>query len=254
MSLEFFPPVFLRKNCVSCAYPKVLICLFLFSAVILSGCAAKLNGAGGSSGGLQEAPLGSARNPIVDSNMSLPEALRKEAPVEFKERQRLVEVLYYSFDGKIHKGQLVIDARLVEDIQEAFRVALETRFPIASVIPISDERFFKNGEWNEDNQSMLANNTSAFNYRRVTGGKGLSRHAYGFAIDINPALNPYIKGNLVLPSGAIYDTYKLGTLEPDSAVVKTFIRLGWEWGGNWKSLKDYQHFEKVPAGAQNSQE
>jgi len=28
-------------------------------------------------------------------------------------------------------------------------------------------------------------------------------------------------------------------------VVKTFIRLGWDWGGNWKSLKDYQHFEKV---------
>jgi len=28
-------------------------------------------------------------------------------------------------------------------------------------------------------------------------------------------------------------------------VVKTFKRLGWTWGGEWKSLKDYQHFEKV---------
>jgi hypothetical protein len=92
---------------------------------------------------------------------------------------------------------------------------------------------------------MLANNTSAFNYRKVTGGKYLSRHAYGFAIDINPVQNPYIKGRIVLPPNAVYDTSKPGTLACDSLVVTTFIRLGWTWGGNWKSLKDYQHFEKV---------
>ncbi|MFQ8804251.1 MAG: M15 family metallopeptidase [Alistipes indistinctus] len=22
------------------------------------------------------------------------------------------------------------------------------------------------------------------------------------------------------------------------------MRLGWTWGGNWTSLKDYMHFEK----------
>ncbi|TAM38379.1 M15 family peptidase [bacterium] len=177
--------------------------------------------------------------------MSLPEALRKEAPPEFKKRQRLVDVVYYSFDGKIHKGQLVIDERLAGDIREVFRVALENKFPIGSVIPISNDRFFKDGKWNEDDLSMLSNNTSAFNYRLVTGGKSLSRHAYGFAIDINPVQNPYFKGNVVLPAGAVYDTRKPGTLSFNSPVVKTFLRLGWTWGGNWKSLKDYQHFEKV---------
>jgi len=25
-------------------------------------------------------------------------------------------------------------------------------------------------------------------------------------------------------------------------VVAAFARIGWEWGGNWNSLKDYQHF------------
>lgn len=159
-----------------------------------------------------------------------------------------MDLLYYSFDGKIHKGQLVIDARLVEDIREVFRVALENKFPINSVIPISDDRFFKNGKWNEDDQSMLSNNTSAFNYRTVTAGKALSNHAYGFAIDINPAQNPYIKGNVVLPPNAVYATAKPGTLTHDSPVVRTFIRLGWTWGGNWKSLKDYQHFEKILQG------
>jgi len=223
---------------------KYLLFFLLFLVVVLSGCATKFRGAGTTPvGQLTQSSLGTLQNPIIDSDMSLPEALRKESPPEFKARQRLVDVVYYSFDGKIHKGQLVIDGRLVEDIREVFRVALEYKFPIGSVIPISHDRFFKNGKWNEDDLSMLANNTSAFNYRVVTGGKSLSKHAYGFAIDINPLQNPYIKGKTVLPPNAVYDTLKPGTLVYDSPVVKTFIRLGWTWGGKWKSLKDYQHFE-----------
>jgi hypothetical protein len=213
----------------------------------LSGCATGVNGLGRQPiGQLSQPVIGSLQNPIIDIDISLAEALKKEGPLEFKQRQRLIEVLYYSFDGKIHKGQLVIDERLLKDIQEVFRVALENKFPIGSVIPISSDRFFKNGKWNDDDQSMLSNNTSAFNYRMVTAGKSLSKHAYGFAIDINPVQNPYIKGKLVLPPNAVYDRSKPGTLTCDCPVVKTFIRLGWTWGGNWKSLKDYQHFEKVP--------
>jgi len=191
------------------------------------------------------APLGSIHNPIIDSDISLSEALRKWAPPAFKRRQTIVDVLYYSFDGKFHKGQLVIDERLANDIREVFRVALETRFPIKSVIPISHDRFYKNGKWNSDGQSMVSNNTSAFNYRKATGSKNLSMHAYGFAIDINPVQNPYIKKRTVYPRGAVYDVRKPGTLTRNGPIVRTFLRLGWTWGGNWKSLKDYQHFEKV---------
>ena len=25
-------------------------------------------------------------------------------------------------------------------------------------------------------------------------------------------------------------------------VVSAFASIGWEWGGDWRSLKDYQHF------------
>jgi peptidoglycan L-alanyl-D-glutamate endopeptidase CwlK len=215
-------------------YFFVFILILIF---VLSGCATARIPSG--------ALIGTVQNPIIDSNITLSEALRKYAPPEFKEKQRIVDVLYYSFDSKVHQGQIVIEERLTSDIQEIFRVALDTRFPIASVVPISDDRFYKDGEWNADNQSMMSNNTSAFNYRKVTGGKSLSMHAYGFAIDINPAQNPYIKGSIVLPPGAIYEPCKPGTLTRYSPVVKTFIRLGWTWGGNWKSLKDYQHFEKV---------
>jgi len=223
-----------------------LFFLPLCLAVFLSGCAVNLDAAGRMpAADLERSPAGSLQNPIVDSDISLAQALRKEAPPEFKRRQRIIDLLYYSFDGKIHKGQLVIDERLAGDIREVFQVILETKFPVGSVIPISHDRFFRNGKWNEDDLSMMANNTSAFNYRLVTGGKSLSRHAYGLALDINPLQNPYIKGSTVLPPGAVYDTRKPGTLSPGSPVVKTFIRLGWTWGGNWVSLKDYQHFEKV---------
>lgn len=190
-------------------------------------------------------PAGTLRNPIVDSNITLATALRKYSPPEFQKKQRLIEVRYYSFDGKIHQGQLVIDQRLVSDIRTIFRVALKNKFPIGSVIPIAHERFFKDGKWNEDNQSMLSNNSAGFNYRTVTGGTVLSMHAYGFAIDINPVQNPYIKEEIILPPGAVYDPRLPGTFTPDCPVVKIFKCLGWTWGGDWESLKDYQHFEKV---------
>ena len=225
---------------------KYLFLFILFLTVALFGCTTEFSGVGRiPTGHINQTAVGSLHEPIIDSDISLSEALRKESPPEFKKRQKIIDVLYYSFDGKIHKGQLVIDERLIGDIQEVFRVALENRFPITSVIPISSDRFFKNGKWNDDDQSMLSNNTSAFNYRKATGGKTLSKHAYGFAIDINPVQNPYIKGKIVLPPNAVYNTAKPGTLTYDSPVVRTFIRLGWTWGGNWKSLKDYQHFEKV---------
>jgi len=224
---------------------KYLFFFLLFLTAVLSGCVSEFSAPGKTPAGYLKQPIGTIENPIVDSNTTLSEALKKYAPPKFKIRQRLVDLLYYSFDGKIHKGQLVIDERLAGDIREVFRVALASKFPINSVIPISDDRFFKDGKWNEDDQSMFSNNTSAFNYRTVTAGKSLSRHAYGFAIDINPVQNPYIKGKIVLPPNAVYDTTKSGTLTYDSPVVRTFIRLGWSWGGNWKSLKDYQHFEKV---------
>ncbi|MDD3345158.1 MAG: M15 family metallopeptidase [Candidatus Omnitrophica bacterium] len=221
--------------------------LLLFFPLLLciAGCACMEKESGAPVKVSEAALLGSMQNPIVDSDSTLEEALRKYAPFEFKRRQRLVEVLYYSFDGKIHKGQLVIDERLVGDIREVFRVALEDKFPIQSVIPISNSKFYKDGEWNGDDQSMLANNTSAFNYRKVTGGKKLSKHSYGFAIDINPVQNPYIKKDIVLPPGAVYDPFVPGTLTSDCALVLAFTRLGWTWGGRWSSLKDYQHFEKV---------
>ena len=149
----------------------------------------------------------------------------------------MVEVKYYSFDGKIHQGQLLINKDLVEDIKEIFKSIMSVKFPIAKVIPVV--RY----NWN-DEKSMEDNNTSAFNYRIVANTKTLSAHSTGRAIDINPKLNPQIKRNHYFPRGAKYQPDKKGTITANMLIVKEFVKRGWKWGGYWNSTKDYQHFEK----------
>ncbi|MFM1879235.1 MAG: D-alanyl-D-alanine carboxypeptidase, partial [Bacteroidota bacterium] len=35
-----------------------------------------------------------------------------------------------------------------------------------------------------------------------------------------------------------------GTVAQGSEVIRIFNQIGWKWGGNWKSAKDYQHFSQ----------
>lgn len=175
---------------------------------------------------------------VIDSDIDFDEAVAgQNIPQSVLENLRLVNVYYYGFDDKLHKGQLVVHKDIVLDMIEIFEIIRESRFPIGKVIPIS-----KYG-WS-DEKSMQDNNTSAFNYRFISGSRVISNHAAGLAIDINPSLNPYIKNGNSLPENCIYDTTKAGTILSDSELVKEFKRRGWQWGGDWKSIKDYQHFEK----------
>jgi len=190
--------------------------------------------------------IGTFENPIIDSNMSFEQAfegISQDCPLYIKNRQRLISVKYYSFDNKIHQGQLIIDRDLVNDIEFAFQEALKEKFPIYSVIPISHISFRKNGKW-DDNLSMEANNTSSFNYREITGRQRLSLHARGRAIDINPVQNPYINGNIILPLNSNYNRAARGTLTRENIIVISLLSRGWVWGGNWTTPKDYQHLQK----------
>lgn len=188
--------------------------------------------------------------PIVDCRMTREEALdgiRSDCSEAVRNKLQLVDVEYYSFDGKLHQGQLLIDRALVSEIQVIFQIAREYRFPIGSVIPLSDPRFRKDGVW-DDELSMEANNTSAFNFREWIGEQVRSQHALGRAIDINPMQNPYINRDVLLPLGASFDPSTPGTLSAEHPVVQAFLELGWEWGGFWRNQKGYQHFEKPLRG------
>ncbi len=175
---------------------------------------------------------------ILDCNYSFNESIKGiEIPVEIINQLTLIDVEYYSFDEKLHKGQLVINKKVEKDIVEIFKLIKDLKFPVGKVIPVAKYKW-------DDEASMNDNNTVAFNYRKVKGSKILSLHSYGLAIDINPLQNPHIKGKTIQPSSGKYDTKSKGTILRDSKLVNEFVKCGWQWGGRWRSSKDYQHFEK----------
>jgi D-alanyl-D-alanine carboxypeptidase len=152
---------------------------------------------------------------------------------------RAVDVTHFGNDGAVHTGRLIVAANLASQMVDIFRDLYVARFPIQRMEPIDVYG-------GDDNRSMRANNTSAFNCRPVTGGGGWSEHAYGRAIDVNPLVNPYVKGATVLPpEGRPYadrSRNDTGMIHGGDAVVNAFAARGWAWGGYWSSLKDYQHF------------
>jgi len=175
---------------------------------------------------------------LIDADYTFDEALRGSSiPSSVKNKLDLVSVKYYGFDGKLHQGQIIVNKEIANDIVEIFKVIEEEKFPVEKVVPIVDYNW-------SDEKSMNDNNTSSFNYRFISGSRILSMHANGLAIDINPKQNPYVKNGTSIPAGSEYRLNDKGTIEPGSKIVKAFKERGWTWGGDWKSLKDYQHFQK----------
>ena len=184
-------------------------------------------------------PLPTETGKVVDSNMTLEQALSgKDIPRDIERNLVLVDVDYWSFDGREHRGQLVIHKDLAEEVKAIFADIKKARFPIEKMAPVSKYAW-------SDEASMEDNNSSSFNYRSVQGWRRLSVHAYGRAIDINPRLNPYVKDGVSLPAGAVYSPEVLGSITQYGPVVEAFRKRGWKWGGSWRKLKDWQHFEKA---------
>ena len=176
---------------------------------------------------------------IIDSAMSFSEAIEgTNAPLEIVDSLALIDVLYYSFDGRKHQGQIIVSNDLEDDVYEIFQLIEEIKFPVGIVIPIVAYKW-------DDHSSMANNNSSGFNFRVIEGTTKLSLHSFGRAVDINPVQNPVIYPNgVVAPDGAKYNSQKEGTFTAANPIVTEFIRRGWHWGGNFEQPKDYHHFEK----------
>jgi hypothetical protein len=155
------------------------------------------------------------------------------------EQLRAVNVSHWGYDGAVHTGRLVVDGAHAERMVAAFRDIYEARFPVQQIVPV--DRY-----GGDDQASMRANNTSAFNCRYVAGTTRWSEHAYGRAVDVNPLVNPYVKGGTVdPPEGALYadrSRTDQGMIHAGDAAVQAFADQGWAWGGYWSNGKDYQHF------------
>lgn len=181
------------------------------------------------------------KNRMISGN-----SFKKGCPVPLKDL-RYLNIKHLGFDGKDKIGELIVHKSVANDILKIFDELYDIEYPIFKMELVSN---YKGDDW----VSIEANNTSAFNCRPITGKKNKwSKHAYGKAIDINPIENPYIsrKGHISHKDSLKYRTRKHEVkslkdkavlLKKDKA-VKIFESYGWKWGGDWITIKDYQHFE-----------
>ena len=154
---------------------------------------------------------------------------------------RRVTVPYRGFDGRAHRGALVVNTSVAARVGSVFVRLYRERFPIRRMTPISVYG-------GSDDRSMAADNTSAFNcrYAVAPGAKRWSVHAYGEAIDVNPVENPYLESGRVLPpAGRRFRDradVRPGMAVAGGTLVSAFAAAGWQWGGRWTASPDWQHF------------
>lgn len=154
---------------------------------------------------------------------------------------RYLTVSFVGFDGQPHSGELVVAARVADDVVEVFRRLYAARFPVEQMrLPTTADL--------EAAPTGDGNNTAAYVCRAARGQTRWSQHAYGTAVDVNPFQNPLVRRDLVLPelASAYADRSDVrpGMHVADGPVVRAFAAVGWEWGGTWRSSKDAMHFSE----------
>ena len=151
---------------------------------------------------------------------------------------RLLRLSFWGFDHAAHQGELIVNASAAASLTQAFRLLFAARFPIRQMRVVDDFG-------GDDERSMLADNTSAFNCRLVPGTSVWAQHAYGLAVDINPFENPEIQGGQADPPAAVAwadrSRSSPAMIAHGDAAWRAFHAIGWPWGGDWRSLKDYMH-------------
>lgn len=159
---------------------------------------------------------------------------------------RYLRLLHKDLKGHIRLGEMVCNEAIAADVLDIFRQLYLHGYPIESVRLIDD--FGAN-----DELSMRANNTSAFCYRVVKGSRRLSPHARGMAVDLNTLYNPCYRRSrsgrvTIQPATAARYVDRSAhfpcKITPSDLAYRLFKAHGFRWGGAWRSVKDWQHFEK----------
>ncbi|MDD3592830.1 MAG: M15 family metallopeptidase [Sulfurovum sp.] len=184
--------------------------------------------------------------PEIKQRMIKGNSYRKGCPVGLDDL-RYLRLTHKNFSGKEQWGELIVHREVADELVKIFEALYKADYPIYRMRLVSD---YNGNDW----QSIEADNTSAFNCRRATGSRNWSRHSYGKAIDINPIENPYISrsGHISHKASLVYrkrmhrndSAADRAVLLPEDRAVKIFKEYGWQWGGDWSGVKDYQHFQK----------
>jgi len=185
-------------------------------------------------------------SPNIQERMIQGKSWNKSCPVSLQDL-RYLRLRYRDFQGKTQMGEMIVHKTLAFEVGQIFSALYENAYPIRKIQLVLE---YQANDW----KSIEAGNTSAFNCRRATGSQKWSKHAYGKAIDLNPIENPYISGTGYIAHKASLK-YKIrahdnklfankAMLLANDKTVEIFKKYGWKWGGDWKKVKDYQHFSK----------
>lgn len=158
---------------------------------------------------------------------------------------RYLLCLHKDIDGNILVGEMVVSCLVADDLLQIFRELYLQSYPIGKM-RLADY-------YDADDELIMRDNcSSCFNFRQVSNSRTLSRHSRGIAVDINPLYNPFrhtVDGKVIVEP-ATAEPYADRTadfaykIEPDDLCVRLFKAHGFTWGGDWKSSKDWQHFER----------
>ncbi|HEY5584695.1 MAG TPA: M15 family metallopeptidase [Ruminiclostridium sp.] len=158
---------------------------------------------------------------------------------------RFLRLTYWSFNETSQKGEIIVNKLVANAVLDIFKELYDKHYLIAKVNLM--DNYLGN-----DSLSMSDNNSSAFNYRVISGSTKISNHGYGLAIDINPMQNPYVDNDFISPEEGITfldrSISKKGMIVKNDDCYNAFVSRGWVWGGNWNTKKDYQHFEFLIKG------
>ncbi|MGH3984262.1 MAG: M15 family metallopeptidase, partial [Pseudonocardiaceae bacterium] len=155
------------------------------------------------------------------------------------EQLRYLTMSFHGFDGRVHTGEMVVNADVAEAVVGIFQRLFAAGFPIEEmrVTAAPELDLPPTGD---------GNNTSAFVCRQIRGQVRWSAHSYGLAIDLNPFHNPYILGDLVVPelASAYLDRewQRPGMVLRGDPAMTAFEAAGWTWGGWWSAPVDFMHF------------
>jgi hypothetical protein len=157
---------------------------------------------------------------------------------------RVVHVSHWNYRGDVATGPLVLHERVARDVLWVFQRLFRAKFRIQAIeLAAKDRPITREDYWNTSRRSV----TASFNCRPATDSTTLSQHSYGWAIDINPLQNPYVRsdGSTLRHIAQLFkdrSLQRMGMIHDGDIVVRSFAAIGWEWGGHWHTLKDYMHF------------
>jgi D-alanyl-D-alanine carboxypeptidase-like protein len=165
------------------------------------------------------------------------------------ENLRLLHFNYWGFDHTLHRGPMVVNASVADDVLWVFKQLYDAEFPIKKVgltTPFHPKAFALHRRITS-HRSV----TASFNCRPVVTALGpadtYSEHSYGLAIDLNPVQNPYVTSDGFVRNRAAEPYLDRsrnleGMVHQDDVVFRSFAAIGWSWGGDWSGDKDYMHF------------